>query len=315
MRGKSARNQSIEIARQTDLSSALRSAGVGEVDDDARRRAEYSSDASNYRMVPQAVVFPRSSDDVEATLAVARDRGVPITSRGGGTSTAGNSAGAGIVLDFSKHLNHVISVDPETMTAIAQPGAILDHISAAAAPHGLRYGPDPSTHARATIGGSIGNNACGAHALYYGRTSDNIIELDVVVADGSPLKASRFGRAGLPMNEPLLSGLDGLIRDNLSLARTQFGQFGRQVSAYSLEHLLPENGADLAKFLVGTEGTLVIVTSATVRLVNSPNSVALAVLGYQDMPAATEAAPARACLQQGPAPDGCASTTTIGLTA
>jgi FAD/FMN-containing dehydrogenase/Fe-S oxidoreductase len=274
-----------------ELAAALRYAGIEHVDDSSRRRAEYSTDASNYRVVPSVVVFPRSIDEARAALAVAARDGVPLTSRGGGTSTAGNAVGPGIVLDFSRHLHRVLDIDPTARTARAEPGAILDDITAAAAPHGLRYGPDPSTHARATIGGSIGNNACGSRALKYGRTADNVVELDVLTADGGRFTAGRDAVNPNP-GADLRTGLDAIVRAHLATIRTEFGRFSRQVSGYSLEHLLPENGADVAKFLVGTEGTLGIVVGATVRLVESPKAVALAVLGYPDMPTAAEAVPA-----------------------
>src|SRR6476469_706293 len=276
----------------TELVRALRRAGVGEVDAAVRRRAEYSSDASNYRVVPQAIVFPRHTDEIAATLDVARAAGVPVTSRGGGTSTAGNAIGPGLVLDFSRHLNRVLAVDPEARTASVEPGAVLDDITAAAAAHGLRFGPDPSTHARASIGGSIGNNACGSRALRYGRTADNVLALDALTAGGDRLHARSFGRDGLATAGPIGVALDAIVDRERALIRTEFGRFRRQVSGYSMEHLLPEHGADLAKFLVGTEGTLVVLTRATVRLVDSPPAVALAVLGYADMPAAAEAVPA-----------------------
>ncbi len=275
-----------------ELVSALRFAGVADVDTATRRRAEYSSDASNYRVVPRVVVFPRHVDEVAATLAVARDHGVPLTSRGAGTSTAGNSIGPGIVLDFSRHLNRVLSVDADGRTATVEPGTVLDDISAAASAHGLRFGPDPSTHARATIGGSIGNNACGSRALRYGRTADNVVALDTMTADGATLNARAFGRDGLTAAGPVGAHLHSIVEHERALIRTEFGRFRRQVSGYSLEHLLPENGADLAKFLVGTEGTLAVITRATVALVESPPAVALAVLGYPDMPSAAEAVPA-----------------------
>ena len=268
-------------AAARDLTAALRAAGLGEVDDSKRRRAEYSSDASNYRVVPQAVAFPRHADEVIAALSVARELAVPLTTRGGGTSTAGNSVGAGIVLDFSRHLNRVVSIDPDARTAVVEPGAVLDDISAAAAAYGLRFGPDPSTHARASIGGSIGNNACGSRALKYGRTADNVHALDLLAGTGERLDTRTPGRIG--------AELDTLVAANLGLIRTEFGRFTRQVSGYSLEHLLPENRADLAKFLVGTEGTLGVVLGATVKLVTAPKAVALAVLGYADMPAAADA--------------------------
>ncbi|HLY34264.1 MAG TPA: FAD-linked oxidase C-terminal domain-containing protein [Jatrophihabitantaceae bacterium] len=281
-----------------ELVGALRAAGIGEVDDSTRRRAEYSSDASNYRVVPSVVVFPRHVDEAAAALLVAQRHQVPFTSRGAGTSIAGNAVGSGIVVDFSRHLNRVLSVDPEARTAVVEPGAVLDAINAAAARHNLRFGPDPSTHSRATIGGSLGNNACGSRALAYGRTADNVVALDVVTSTGLRFDAGRAGRIdregssrGAPESD-LLDRLDRIVHDRLALIRTEFGRFTRQVSGYSLEHLLPENGADLAKFLVGTEGTLVTILGATVRLVRSPPAVALAVLGYPDMPAAADAVPA-----------------------
>ncbi|HEU5266447.1 MAG TPA: FAD-binding and (Fe-S)-binding domain-containing protein, partial [Jatrophihabitans sp.] len=199
----------------------------------------------------------------------------------------------GIVLDFSRHLNRVVAVDPQARTADAEPGAILDAITLAAAPHGLRFGPDPSTHARASIGGSIGNNACGARALKYGRTAENVVELDVLTVDGTRFTARRLGRE-TPAKDPaarLLQGLDDVVARRLATIRTEFGRFTRQVSGYSLEHLLPESGMDVAKFLVGTEGTLGVLLGARVRLVESPAAVALAVLGYSDMPAAADAVP------------------------
>jgi FAD/FMN-containing dehydrogenase/Fe-S oxidoreductase len=269
-----------------ELAAALRAAGLTSADDSARRRAEYATDASNYRVVPAVVAFPRHTEEAAAALAVARQYQVPVTSRGGGTSIAGNSVGPGIVLDFSRHLNRVLAVDAEARTATAEPGAILDDITAAAAGYGLRFGPDPSSHARATIGGSIGNNACGSRALRYGRTADNVVSLDLLTAAGEQLKASRTDPAG-----PIGTALTSLVAGRLALIRTEFGRFTRQVSGYSLEHLLPENGADLARFLAGTEGTLGIVTAATVRLVRSPNAVALAVLGYPGMPEAADAVP------------------------
>jgi FAD/FMN-containing dehydrogenase/Fe-S oxidoreductase len=272
-----------------ELAAALRGAGLTEVDDSARRRAEYSSDASNYRVVPSVVAFPRHVEEAAAALAVATRLGVPVTCRGGGTSIAGNSVGPGIVLDFSRHLNGVLSVDAETRTAVVEPGAVLDDITAAAARHGLRFGPDPSTHARASIGGSIGNNACGSRALKYGRTADNVVSLDVLTAAGDRLTARRAGRGGLAAAGRIGTELDALVAARLAMIRTEFGRFARQVSGYSLEHLLPENGADLARFLVGTEGTLGMVVGATVSLVRSPKAVALAVLGYASMPAAADA--------------------------
>nr|WP_258727265.1 FAD-binding and (Fe-S)-binding domain-containing protein [Cellulomonas sp. NS3] len=267
-----------------DVVAALRAAVRGSVDDSSRRRAEYSTDASNYRVVPQVVVFPRDTDDVLAALEVTRAAGVPLTSRGGGTSVAGNAVGTGVVLDFSRHVNRVLAIDPEARTARVEPGVVMSELQRQAAPHGLRFGPDPSTQARATLGGMIGNNACGPRAVAYGRTADNVLALDVVDGTGRRFEAAR-GLDPVP-------GLDALVRANLETIRTELGRFGRQVSGYSLEHLLPENGADLAKALVGTEGTLVTLLGATVNLVPIAAAPVLVVLGYPDMPTAADAVPA-----------------------
>ncbi|WP_407344691.1 FAD-binding and (Fe-S)-binding domain-containing protein [Pengzhenrongella phosphoraccumulans] len=271
-------------AANPELVHALRVAVRGAVDESTRRRAEYSTDASNYRVVPQVVVFPLDTDDVVAALDVARAAGVAITARGGGTSVAGNAVGPGVVLDLSRHLTRIGAIDPEARTAIVEPGVILADLQRAAAPHGLRFGPDPSTQARATLGGMIGNNACGPRAVAYGRTADNVLGLDVV--DGS---GRRFAAAtGLDV----VPGLGGLVTANLETIRTELGRFGRQVSGYSLEHLLPERGADLAKALVGTEGTVATILGATVRLVPVPATPVLVVLGYPNMPAAADVVPA-----------------------
>ncbi|GIG27766.1 FAD-binding and (Fe-S)-binding domain-containing protein [Cellulomonas marina] len=265
----------------------LRAAVRGSVDDSSRRRAEYSTDASNYRVVPQVVVAPRDTDDVLAALEVARSTGTPLTARGGGTSVAGNSVGTGVVLDLSVHLDRILEVDPEAATARVEPGVVMSSLQAAAAPHGLRFGPDPSTMNRATLGGMIGNNACGPHAVAYGRTADNVLSLDVV--DGTGRRFEAGAGAGALDAVP---GLDALVRGNLDLLRTELGRFGRQVSGYSLEHLLPERGTDLAKALVGTEGTLTTTLAATVRLVPVAAAPVLVVLGYPDMPSAADAVPA-----------------------
>jgi FAD/FMN-containing dehydrogenase/Fe-S oxidoreductase len=262
----------------------LRSEVGGEVDDSVRRRAEYSTDASNYRVVPGVVVAPRDTGDVLAALSVARETGVPLTPRGGGTSVAGNAVGTGIVLDFSRHLNRIERIDPEARTARVQPGVVLADLQRAAGRHGLRFGPDPSTESRATLGGMIGNNACGPHAVCYGRTADNVSALSVLDGAGRRFTAAR-GLDPVP-------GLDELVRSELGLIRTELGRFTRQVSGYSLEHLLPENGRNLAAALVGTEGTAAVLLDATVDLVEVSPARVLLVLGYPDMAAAADAVPA-----------------------
>lgn len=256
---------------------------VTETDTSSRRRAEYSSDASNYRVVPSAVVFPRSTDEVLAIHRIAREYEVPITSRGAGTSCAGNAVGGGIIIDYSRHLNRIISIDPEARTARVQPGVVMTDLQAAARPYGLWFGPDPSTKNRATFGGMIGNNACGPHALAYGRTADNVVSLDVVDGQGR-----RF-EAGTDLD--VVPGLADLVGRNLAPIRRELGRFTRQVSGYSLEHLLPEKGSSLARALVGTEGSCVSVLEATVQLHPLPPAPLLVVLGYPNMIEAARAVP------------------------
>ena len=266
------------------LRDALRRAGVADVDDSGLSRALYSSDASLYRVLPRAVVRPRHPDEVVATLAVCRELGVPLTARGAGTSIAGNAVGPGVVFDTSRHLSAVRSIDPEARTAVVEPGVVQASLQAAARPHGLRFGPDPSTHNRCTIGGMIGNNACGSRALGYGRTSDNVVALDVVTGAGERLELAS-GTDGVP------GALQAVVDAELSTIRTELGRFARQVSGYALEHLLPERGRDLARALVGSEGTLALTLGATVRLVPEPAARALVVLGYPSMPEAADATP------------------------
>ncbi|MGW6694390.1 FAD-binding and (Fe-S)-binding domain-containing protein [Rhodococcus sp. NPDC054953] len=265
------------------LEADLRSAIAGEVDFSARRRAEYSTDASNYRVVPRGVVAPRDAADVLAVREICAAHRIPLTGRGAGTSVAGNAIGPGLVLDFSRHMNGILDVDPVARTARVQPGVVLARLAAAAAPHGLRFGPDPSTHTRCTVGGTLGNNACGPHALAYGRTSDNVVEMDWLTGDGR-----RFVAADDPS---VVDGLDRFTTANLAVLRTELGRFSRQVSGYSLEHLLPERGHHLARALVGTEGTCGLALEATVRLHPASAAPALAVLGYDSMPDAADDVP------------------------
>ena len=265
-----------------DLQAAFAAELDGEVEVSPRRLAEYSSDASNYRVLPRAVIYPRHAEDVVAAHRIARELGVPVTMRGGGTSVAGNSIGPGVVLDTSRHMNQLIDINLSDRTARVQPGLVLSQLQKQVAPQRLRFGPDPSTSTRATFGGLIGNNACGPHAVAWGKTADNVVALDVIDGLGRRFTAGRGDLSVVP-------GLAELVRDNLALIRTEFGRFGRQVSGFSMEHLLPENGADLAKFLVGTENTLVTVLEATVQLVELPKATLMGVFAYKDMALAADA--------------------------
>ncbi|GAB2649580.1 FAD-binding and (Fe-S)-binding domain-containing protein [Nocardia goodfellowii] len=250
------------------------------VDLSARRRAEYSSDASNYRVLPAAVVFPREADDVAATLEFARDNGLSLTARGAGTSVAGNAIGDGIILDFSRYMNRVLELDPERRTARVQPGVVLSALQREAGAHGLRFGPDPSTQNRCTLGGMIGNNACGPRAVAWGRTSDNVRELRILDGTGAD--------RGLGDDLTVVPGLPEFTRANLAVLRTDLGRFDRQASGYGLEHLLPERGSSIAKAFAGSEGTCGVLLEATVDLVALPGATVLTVLGYDDMAAAAD---------------------------
>src|SRR3954466_5453233 len=179
-----------------ELLESLRAAGVADVDDSGLARALYSSDASLYRVLPRGVFAPRHVDEIVATLEVCRTLGVPLTARGAGTSIAGNAVGAGVVVDTSRHLHRVLGIDGEARTATVEPGLVQAALQTAARPHGLRFGPDPSTHNRCTIGGMIGNNACGSRALGYGRTSDNVVGLDVVTGTGQRIRLDGAPPAG-----------------------------------------------------------------------------------------------------------------------
>ncbi|MFJ5277120.1 FAD-linked oxidase C-terminal domain-containing protein [Streptomyces parvulus] len=267
----------------TDLEAALRRAVRGEVGFDVTSRALTTMDASNYRRVPLGVVAPRDADDVAAALAVCREHGVPVVARGGGTSIAGQATGTGVVLDFTRHMNRLLSLDPESRTAVVQPGLVLDRLQDAAAPHGLRFGPDPSTHGRCTLGGMIGNNSCGSHSVAWGTTADSVAGLTVLTARGKRLRLGREW-AGAP------DGLRDLVDGGLARLRTGFPDLPRRISGYALDALLPERGADVARSFCGSEGTLGVVTEATVRLVDAPRARALAVLGYADEAGAAEAA-------------------------
>ena len=269
-----------------------RLAGV-ELDVGSGRLAQYSYDASNYRVVPLAVAHPRGVGEVQRILRACHELRIPVTARGGGTSMAGNALGRGVVIDLSRHLNRVLDVDPEARTALVEPGVVLDNLQAAVAGHGLAFGPDPSSHSRCTIGGMIGNDACGNHSVRHGRTVDHVVSLRLLLANGVEVIAERGGlRAVDPAEESFVAGLAERLRrltlDHLAEIRVELGRIPRQVSGFQLQHLLPERGFDVAKALVGSEGTCAIVVGATVRLVPTATASALVVLGYRDVVDAAE---------------------------
>ncbi|MDT7585443.1 MAG: hypothetical protein QOE32_2993, partial [Pseudonocardiales bacterium] len=260
-----------------DLNADLTAAVSGTVRFDAASRAMWSADASNYRRVPIGVVTPRDTGDVEAAIAVCREHGVPVLPRGAGTSIGGQAVNTAVVLDF-KHLNRILELDPEARTARVEPGVVCDALRDAGRPHGLTFGPDPSTHNRCTLGGMIGNNACGSHSVAWGKTVDNVHALDVLTYRGERLTVG----PGNPVGGAIPDALRDLAERLGDDVRTAFPELTRRVSGYNLDQLLPENGFNLAKALVGTEGTCVTVLGATMRLVESPAARALAVLGFPD---------------------------------
>ncbi|MFD8750810.1 FAD-binding and (Fe-S)-binding domain-containing protein [Kitasatospora sp. NPDC059577] len=284
-----------ELARE--LSAVLR----GEVRFGAAERTVYGHDASNYRQLPLGVVKPADADDVRTALALCREYRVPVVPRGAGTSIGGQAIGPGaVVLDFRRHLGEVLEIDPQARTARVRPGTVLDDLQRAARPYGLRFGPDPSTHSRCTIGGMIGNDSCGSHSLAWGRTADNVERLELLLADGTeltvggPLDAGqRAALAGLPGRVgELHRQLQEFTDHNLAAIRQGMPRLPRRTSGYPLDALLPEHGHDLARALTGTEGTCALLLGATVRLVEDPPARALVVAGYPDEGAAADAVPA-----------------------
>ncbi len=257
----------------------------GGVAADGATLAAYSTDASNHRLVPTCVAFPRSAADVAALVATCRDEGVPITSRGAGTNLAGNAIGSGVVVDYSRHLNRILSVDGDACTAVVEPGVVLDRLQERTAPYGLRFGPDPATHSQCTVGGMIGTNACGARAIAWGTTSANVAALDVVLGDG---RMATLGAGRSSSLDSALAAVGNRWSDDIA---AELGRFSRQVSGYGLQHLLAGDGFDPARAFVGSEGTCGQVVEATLHLVQLPAARSLVVAGFVDIVAAAAAAP------------------------
>lgn len=264
-------------------------------------RALYASDASNYRRVPRLVAHPGSADELAAVVALAAEEGVPLTMRGAGTSIAGNALGPGILV-VTRRLDRILAIDPEAGRATVEPGVVLGELNRRLAPHGLRVGPDPSTHARCTIGGMVGNNACGAHSVAWGTTAQSTLALDVIRASGERMRLVSPAAAAGPAIAPdaawpappaaLLAALDGLVAPNADAIRAHLPDWPRRVSGYALDRLLPEHGRDLARAFVGTEGTWGVVAAATLALVRPPAVRVLLVVGFPDDLAGADAVPA-----------------------
>ncbi|HEX3581584.1 MAG TPA: FAD-binding and (Fe-S)-binding domain-containing protein [Thermoanaerobaculia bacterium] len=270
------------------LASALRREVRGEVRFDDGARALYATDASNYRQIPIGVVLPRDVNDVLATIALARQFGAPILARGGGTSLAGQCCNVAVILDFGKYMHDIVEMNLGEKFARVQPGIILDDLRNEAEKHELTFGPDPATHTHCTIGGMIGNNSCGVHAVMAGKTVDNIEELDVVTYDGVRMRVGPTGDDELARiiaeggrRGEIYAGMKS-IRDRFAdQIRARYPKIPRRVSGYNLDDLLPENGFNVAKALVGTECTCVVVLEAKCKLVYSPPKRVLALIGYE----------------------------------
>ncbi len=281
-----------------ELEHRLRDRVDGEVRFDVGSRGAYATDASNFRQVPLGVVIPRTLDAAVEAVAVCRELGAPVVSRGGGTSLAGEACNVAVVLDWSKYCHRIVRVDPEARTAIVEPGVVLDSLNAAVAEHDLQFGPKPSTHSRCTLGGMIGNNSCGSTAQAYGKTVDNVLRAEVLTYDGermwvgptSPEDFDEVVAAGGRRAE-IYRGLRAVADEYGDDVRAAFPDIPRRVSGYNLDSLLPEAGFDLAKALCGSEGTLVTVLQAEVRLVPVVQHRAMVVLGFPTIEDAADAVP------------------------
>jgi len=287
------------FAAARDLEAQLRATLRGEVRFSPADRALYATDASNYRAAPIGVVIPRDAADVEATLAACRSLGAAVLPRGAGTSLSGQCCNVAVVLDFSKYMRRLVSLDPEKKVAVVEPGIVLDRVREAAEQHHLTFAPDPATHSRCTIGGMIGNNSCGTHSVMGGLTANNIHSLDILLYDGTRMTVGAatddeisaiVARGGRPA--AIYAGLRHIRDRYCDEIRRRFPRIPRRVSGYNLDELLPERGFHVARALVGSEGTLATVLSATLHLMPSPQCRRLAVLGFPDPFLAADAVPA-----------------------
>jgi FAD/FMN-containing dehydrogenase/Fe-S oxidoreductase len=278
----------------------LRHSIDGEVRADNATLALYAADASVYRQVPLGVVIPRHEGDVMRTLALARENRLPILARGGGTALAGQACNAAIVLDFSKYMNSIRRIDAERGLAVVEPGVVQAQLNAAVAPHGLFFAPDPSTKDRCTIGGMVGNNSCGAHSAAHGKTVDNLEALEAALYDGTRLSLGASGEgdvlaasADAPgrREAEIRAATRALVGRYADEVRRRYPKIPRRVSGYNLDELLPERGHNLARALVGSEGTLAVTLAATLRLVPRPRKLVLVVLGFDDVYLAADQVP------------------------
>ena len=286
------------FAAHRELEERLKATLRGDVRFDMGSRALYAADSSNYRQLPIGVILPRDAADVEAALAACRATGAAVLPRGAGTSLAGQCANVAVVFDYSRYMNGLTTIDPEERLATVQPGIVLDRLREAAELHHLTYAPDPATHNRCTLGGMIGNNSCGVHGLLGGKVADNVDSLDIVLYDGTRMTVGRtmeedvqaYIAAGGRVGE-IYAGLASIRNMYGGLVRDNFPRIPRRVSGYNLDELLPENGFNVARALVGSEGTCANILSATLNLAASPPNRVLTVLAFDDAFLAADAVP------------------------
>ena len=292
----SVRRSQIQNREREELAEVLRRRVSGEVRFDAFSRVLYSTDASIYQMDPVGVVIPRTADDVQAVVEIARENNIPVLPRGGGPSLAGQTVNHAIVLDFSKYLNQLVEVNQEESWARVQPGMVLDELNRQVAPYGFQYAPDPTTSNRACVGGGVGNNTCGAHSVIYGKTLDHVQALQAVLADGARANFSAQGPgeleaklSGSGLESDIYRKLRRIAQDNAAAIQARYPNIMRRVSGYNLDDFLTDSPFNLAKMVVGSEGTLCVVTEAKLNLVPRPTMTALSVLHFTGIVEASEA--------------------------
>ncbi|CAN5891292.1 FAD-binding and (Fe-S)-binding domain-containing protein [soil metagenome] len=281
---------------ESALEKALRERMEGEVLFDAGSKALYSRDGSNYRQVPIGVVRPKSAEDVARVLEVCRQFKAPVLSRGGGTSLAGQCCNWAVVMDMSRHYKNVLNVDAQNRTITVQPGIVLDVVREKAKEQGLIFGPDPATHTHNTIGGMLGNNSCGIHSVMASkdgpgaRTSDNLESLEIITYDGTRMSVGPTSEEDLTAiieaggrKGEIYQQLRNLRDKYADLIRERFPKIPRRVSGYNLDDLLPENGFNVARALVGSEGTCVTILEATLTLVPNPKERVVMVVGFENV--------------------------------
>ncbi|MCO5180156.1 MAG: FAD-binding protein [Candidatus Promineofilum sp.] len=266
---------------------------AGELRDDLYTRVLYSTDASLYQVMPHAVVIPRTIEDVIAAVALAAEYGLPVLPRGAGTSLAGQAVNEALIIDFTRHLDAIVEINPDERWVRVQPGVVVDDLNASLRPHSLQFGPDPASSDRSTVGGMVANNATGSHSLLYGMTADHVQAMEVVLADGSrlalPPSANPTGG-----NIRVVTGIKELIADsaNRQIIREGTPHYWRRCGGYNLDRLMTSDTPNLAQLVCGSEGTLAVMTEITLGLVPRPAHTGLALVHFDDLPTALAAVPA-----------------------